>query len=202
AHAELERIFSKVIEARRKQPHHQLVDMLDVFMTTTYKSGESISDLQATNLCIVLLMAGQHTSAATTTWALLNLAKQHDILDSAYVEMKHVMGDDLPDVEYEDLKKLETLDDIVRETLRIHPPLLQIMRKVIKPIAIPGTSYILPAGNYLVASPMVSATDKAHFFNPEAFIPSRWRQKQNAADAENDDDKSNIIDYGFGDMNT
>ncbi|KAJ1917453.1 Lanosterol 14-alpha-demethylase [Mycoemilia scoparia] len=201
AHAELESIFAKVIKARRLETNRESVDMLDVFLTSKYKDGTALTDLQATNMCIALLMAGQHTSAATTTWALLNLANQDNVRNGAYNDMKRAMGEDLPYPEFENLKDLQTLDDIVRETLRIHPPIVQVLRKVVKPIPIPESSHIIPAGNYLMASPVIAATDKAHFQDPETFKPSRWSQQDEAAEVEAEDKNSeNTVNYGWGDM--
>ncbi|KAJ2779203.1 Lanosterol 14-alpha-demethylase [Coemansia javaensis] len=200
AHAELDRIFGAVIAERRKHVGEKHTDILDVLMESRYKTGELMSDKHIGNMLIALLMAGQHTSAATTTWALLNLAARPDVVAEARDEVAAQMGQpipasaDLPTPGYEDVKAFGVLDNVVRETLRIRSPLVQVMRKVIKPIAVPGTEYVIPAGNYVVASPIISATDEKYYANAEEWVPSRWN---NAGSGGQEEDKA-TTDYGFG----
>lgn len=48
-------------------------DMLQALQGATYKDGRVVSDKEIAHMMIALLMAGQHTSAATTSWILLHL---------------------------------------------------------------------------------------------------------------------------------
>ncbi|KAJ1931774.1 Lanosterol 14-alpha-demethylase, partial [Kickxella alabastrina] len=179
AHAELDQIFSKVIAERRSNPDVKHTDMLDILMTSKYKNGESMSDKHVGNMLIALLMAGQHTSAATTTWSILNLAANPDIVAEARKEYEGILGEELKgdriiEPTYENVKDFSILSNVIRETLRIRSPLVQIMRKVIKPTAIPNTNYVVPAGHYLIASPVISSTDEKYYKNAEDWVPSRW----------------------------
>ncbi|KAJ1956295.1 Lanosterol 14-alpha-demethylase [Linderina pennispora] len=199
AHAELDGIFGKVIKERRANPDVKHTDMLDVLMNAKYKNGKEMTDKQVGNMLIALLMAGQHTSAATTTWSILNLADQPEVADKARAEMEEMLGaklvgKDIPEPSYDQVKDFSVLDNVVRETLRIRSPLVEIMRKVIKPVAIPNTDYVIPAGNYLVASTAISALDEKYYKNAEDWVPSRWEQDDEAEGAA---DKA-TTDYGFG----
>ncbi|KAJ2490260.1 Lanosterol 14-alpha-demethylase [Coemansia sp. RSA 2050] len=198
AHNELDRIFSTVIAERRKHTGEKHVDMLDALMDSHYKNGDPLCDKHVGNILIALLMAGQHTSASTTTWALLNLAANCDVVDEVRTENKARWGRKLgaknfPEPSYEDVKGFVVLDNVVRETLRIRAPVSQILRKVVSPIAIPNTNYVVPAGNYIVAMPVISSTDEKYYRAAEDWIPSRW----NTAEKEEDMDKA-TTDYGFG----
>ncbi|KAJ2610796.1 Lanosterol 14-alpha-demethylase [Coemansia sp. RSA 1365] len=199
AHAELDHIFGAVIAERRKHLGEKHTDMLDVLMESRYKNGELLSDKHIGNLLIALLMAGQHTSAATTTWTLLNLAANKEIVADARREISDTMGReipasaDLPVPSLEDIKAFGTLDNVVRETLRIRSPLVQVMRKVIKPVAVPNSDYVIPAGNYILASPIISSTDEKYYANAETWVPGRW----NTQEDDGPQDKA-TTDYGFG----
>ncbi|PVV01034.1 hypothetical protein BB560_004566 [Smittium megazygosporum] len=201
AHEKLEEVFGGIIEQRKKQGDKKYNDMLNVFMSYVYKNGEHLTNVQITNMMIAILMAGQHTSSAAITWSLFNLANKHNLVDEAYSQMQQVMGDSLPYPEYDDLKKFSILENTIRETLRIRSPIIQILRKVTRPVSIPGTDYVIPAGNYLVASPTISQTDPKYFPNPEDYNPYRW-DSSDANDVEDQDDESSTIDYGFGAMNS
>ncbi|KAJ2229725.1 Lanosterol 14-alpha-demethylase [Coemansia sp. RSA 1722] len=203
AHAELDSIFAKVIADRRNSPGEKHIDMLDALMASKYKNGEPLSDKHVGNMLIALLMAGQHTSAATTTWALLNLAENPDVIGEARKEIESLIGkelkggSDIPEVTYENVKDFKTLDNVIRETLRIRSPLVQLMRKVVEPVAVPNTNYVIPAGYYIIASPIIAGTDEKYYKNAEAWVPGRW----NNDDSEESADKS-TTDYGFGAMST
>lgn len=45
-----------------------------------YRNGRPLKDHEIAHIMIALLMAGQHTSSATGSWALLHLADRPDIL--------------------------------------------------------------------------------------------------------------------------
>jgi sterol 14-demethylase len=44
-----------------------------------YKNGVALSDSDIAHMMIAILMAGQHTSSATSSWTLLHLADRTDI---------------------------------------------------------------------------------------------------------------------------
>ncbi|OMH83707.1 Lanosterol 14-alpha demethylase erg11 [Zancudomyces culisetae] len=199
AHSELHGLFRSIIDNRRANNEKKYDDMLHVLMTSKYKNGEPLTDVQVANMLIAFLMAGQHTSSATTTWGLLMLANDHSLIDTTFAQMKEAMGEELPDVTYDDLKNIPMLEHIVNETLRIRSPIIQIMRKVTQPIPIPKTHYVVPAGHYLVASPSVSSTDPNYFPDPEAFSPLRWESSTVGQSASGgNDDTAGEVDYGFG----
>lgn len=71
-------------------------------------------------------MAGQHTSSATSSWILLELAARPDVQKDLYDEQVAHFGQ--PDgtfreLEYDEIKSLPVMDSIIRETLRIHAPI-------------------------------------------------------------------------------
>lgn len=55
------------------------LDMLTALQNNEYKSGEPLTDKQIAHIMIALLMAGQHTSAATGSWAILHLGERPDL---------------------------------------------------------------------------------------------------------------------------
>ena len=54
-------------------------DVLSALMDQKYRSGKPLSDEEIAHLMIAMLMGGQHTSASTSSWALLHLAARPDI---------------------------------------------------------------------------------------------------------------------------
>ena len=53
--------------------------MIAALMDQKYRNGKPLLDHEISHIMIALLMAGQHTSSATGSWALLHLAANPDI---------------------------------------------------------------------------------------------------------------------------
>jgi sterol 14-demethylase len=58
--------------------------MIAALVNQNYRNGRPLRDHEIAHIMIALLMAGQHTSSATGSWALLHLADRPDI---AYVTL-------------------------------------------------------------------------------------------------------------------
>lgn len=105
--------------------------MLAALMDQKYKNGRTLSDREIAHIMIALLMAGQHTSSATSAWALLHLAARPEIWQQLWEEqVKHFGTGEkggLREIEYEDLRELPVLDSVIRETLRMNPPIHTIL---------------------------------------------------------------------------
>lgn len=110
---------------------------------------------------------------------------------------------------YEEIKGLPVLDSVIRETLRIHPPIHSIMRKVRDDIAIPQSlaapsengTYVVPKGHVVMASPAVSQLDPLIWKHATKWIPERWSDPEGVAAqaySQYTDEKGEKIDYGFG----
>jgi len=112
-------------------------------------------------------------------------------------------------VEYEEMKDLTVLNSVIRESLRLHPPIHSIMRKVISDMPVPPTlsapskdkTYVIPKGHFVLASPAVSQLDPDLWKNPGQFDPYRWTDPEGLAaqaSKQYEDAEGEKIDYGFG----
>lgn len=167
--------------------------LIDSFLAdSTYKDGVKMTDQEIANLMIGILMGGQHTSAATSAWFLLHLAEKPDLQEELYNELTSVLGDgDIMDLKYEDLQKLPLFTNIIKETLRMHSPLHSLMRKVKKDLVVGGTTYVIPKGHYLLATPGYAMTSDRFFPHAAEFTPQRWAEQSS-------EKNEGSIDYGFG----
>ena len=53
--------------------------MIAALMQQKYRNGRPLSDREIAHMMIAILMGGQHTSSATSAWALLHLAHRRDV---------------------------------------------------------------------------------------------------------------------------
>ncbi|KAL5529922.1 ERG11_1 [Sanghuangporus sanghuang] len=191
-------------------------DMIAALLTQKYRDGHQIPEHEVAHIMIALLMAGQHTSAATGTWALLRIAEHPEIGAALYKEQVEHFGTDEPGVfrtvSYEELRALPLLDAVIRETLRLHSPIHSIFRKVTQDVPVPRSlssprstvasrPYVVPKGHYVLACAAVSQRDPKIWPNAEKWDPYRWLEKDGvAAQAYKayEDVNGEKVDYGFG----
>ncbi|ORX98854.1 lanosterol 14-alpha demethylase [Basidiobolus meristosporus CBS 931.73] len=184
AHIKLTDVFLNIIKNRRQSGDMNNEDILQHLMTATYKDGHQMTDKEVAHMMIALLMAGQHTSAATSTWALIHIAYDPELRSQIYKEQKEIFGEDLKPLNFNDLNKCKVLDNLVRETLRMHTPIVAIMRKVVQEVSYPKSDIVVPKGHYLCASPIITQLSEEHFENPMQFDITRW----NSINSEEEDD--------------
>lgn len=98
---------------------------------------------------LTLLLAGHETTANTLAWALVETAK------AGLTPLS-------PD----------SVDHVILETLRLHPPAWVLPRQVASDITIDGVC--LRKGTNLIISPYLYHRSPQYFPNPDVFDPSRW----------------------------
>ncbi len=171
--------FKKIIDERRKMGDTANTDLLQTYMTCTYKDGSKMTDEEVAHMMIAILMAGQHTSSTTTTWMLYRMAQNPETIEMARKEMSTVLTGhpntpwkEMPtDFDYDQLKKFTILDYCMKETLRLHPPIHTIMRKVTEEMEFSGMK--IPVGHYICSAPCVSQLDPIQYEDPERFDAMR-----------------------------
>lgn len=215
AQQKMAQTYLDIIKARReaeaKGEKAGETDMIWNLMSCEYKDGAQISDREIAHMMIALLMAGQHSSSATISWILLRLASRPDIVEELLQEQKTVLGEDLPELTFEDLSRLPLHAQVVKETLRIHSPIHSIMRAVKSPMPVEGTPYIIPTSHVLLAAPGLTSKTSEYFPEPDLWEPHRWDAPQTATKTAGADKYDNLkpimpttieeeekTDYGYG----
>jgi sterol 14-demethylase len=96
--------------------------------------------------------------------------------EKLYEEQRKVMGDARGAITLEDLEKMPLLHACTRETLRMRPPIMQMMRKVRKTFTVKanGREYVIPKGNEVCVSPSVNGRNPDEWKDPEKFDPTRF----------------------------
>jgi sterol 14-demethylase len=95
------------------------------------------------------------------------------------------------DVSYQALREIPVLESVLKETLRLHPPLILLMRKVAQPFSYRDWS--VEPGRMVGVSIAVSNRDPELFRDPARFDPSRF-------EPEREEDRSvfGYIPFGAG----
>jgi sterol 14-demethylase len=173
AREKVTQIFMKLIKQRRQVPEGEKpVDMLQTLMESQYKGGIPLDDQSICGLLIGLLFAGQHTSGITSSWTGFFLLKEKKYLQEVLQEQREIIKEHGKEITFETLKKSVKLENCVREALRMYPPLIILMRKVMKDITY--KDYTIPAGDFLCVSPGFAMRLPEIYTNPNTYDPSRF----------------------------
>ncbi|MFH5802233.1 cytochrome P450 [Haladaptatus sp. CMAA 1911] len=117
-----------------------------------------------------LLLAGHDSSAVTLTYAWYELSRHPEIRNALVNEVDEIVGDGLPDVS--DFESLKRVRHVVKETLRLYPPIWSVNRQAVEPVTL--GDYEIPEDAQLMIPQWVLHRDNRFWKNPETFDPSRW----------------------------
>uniref|UniRef100_A0A803PWD7 Cytochrome P450 n=1 Tax=Cannabis sativa TaxID=3483 RepID=A0A803PWD7_CANSA len=120
--------------------------------------------------------AGTDTTAITTEWALAELINNPKVLGKARQEIDRVVGKTRL-VGESDSPNLPYIQAIIKETLRLHPPLPLLERKCVKQCQI--GEYIIPENAMLFVNNWAMARDPKTWESPMDFRPERFLVESN-----------------------
>jgi cytochrome P450 len=145
-------------------------DALSMLLQAHDEDGARLTDEELVGETATLFVAGHITTASALSWALFLLAQHprvmHDLLD----ELGGLRGD-APTIEQ--LHQLPLLDGVIKETLRLLPPLPFNLRIAQAPFQL--GPYELLKGTNVVWSAAVTHRIPALYPQPQRFMPERWR---------------------------
>lgn len=154
------------IVKKRRDSAQQYTDALNTFMTATYEDGRQMNSNEITGLLIATMFAGHHTSSGTATWMLIEFLRHPEFLAEVKQELTNVFADG-GDVSHHAMRAMPKMEDFLREVLRMHPPLVTLIRVVEQDFYY--KDYIIPKGYRTVMSPAVAHKIPEVWPNPEQF---------------------------------
>uniref|UniRef100_A0A0D3G4G4 Obtusifoliol 14-alpha demethylase n=1 Tax=Oryza barthii TaxID=65489 RepID=A0A0D3G4G4_9ORYZ len=147
-----------------------------------YKDGRATTETEVAGMLVAALFAGQHTSSSTSTWTGARLLTNPDHLRAAVEEQARLLrrhGGDR--VDHAALAAMDTLQRCVKETLRLHPPALMLLRHARRSFVVRSEDsgggeceYEVPEG-HTVASPLLLHNALPRVYrDPGEFDPGRF----------------------------
>jgi cytochrome P450 len=167
-------------QRRRQQPENRGDDLLSILVGFVEASDLTVEEFR--DNMVTFLFAGHETTALGLTYTLLCLAQHPDRQADLRAEV-----DDVCDgtVRAEDLPKLERMEHVIDEALRLYPPVYMFFREAKRDVTVQG--YDIPAGTTLVLPQWAVHRDPAWWDEPETFRPERF-----------DDDHPEYAYFPFG----
>lgn len=115
--------------------------------------------------------AGASSSAVAIEWALAELINHPEILERARGEIEKATSNNRL-VEESDIRSLPYVQAVIKETLRLHPPIPMVARKSSRECVIRG--YTIPEGCLLFVNTWHITRDPLVWENPIEFDPGRF----------------------------
>lgn len=162
----LEDFFRARIDDKRANPGEDLFSRL---CQAEDELGRRFSDEDVINHMIFLMMAAHDTTTITLCSIFYQLAKNQEWQDRVRTEAFRLGKRDL---EHDDLAELVDMGLVMKEALRLLPPVHGIPRKTVKDVEFEG--HHIPAGTMVSVSPVVTHHMAKWWVNPERFDPERF----------------------------
>tara|TARA_R110002126_G_scaffold92954_20_gene220523 strand:+ start:1027 stop:2433 length:1407 start_codon:yes stop_codon:yes gene_type:complete len=173
-HAEvLEKAMLNLISEKRKEeiPGN---DVLSVLVQASKEEGADISDIDLTAHAVILHTAAFITTASSLAWTMYLIAQNPKFAAELDAEIKANITDWPPDPKQ--VEKLPLLDGLIRESLRLMPPVHHTIRTATAETELLNVT--LRKGDRVVVSAYMTHRDPTLFENPEQFDPKRWIDKK------------------------
>jgi sterol 14-demethylase len=167
-------------------------DLLDVLMSIKEEDGsDRFSADIITGMFISMMFAGHHTTSGTAAWTLIEMLRNPQVIAEVTAELDGLYADG-SEVSYQALREIPLLESALKEALRLHPPLIILLRVAKEDLEVEGVR--IAAGKMVAASPAVSNRIGASFPDAEVFDPTRY------LDPRHEDAESpwNWIPFGAG----
>lgn len=204
ARAKIAAIFGKVI-CDRRATGAQHDDFLQVLVDAEYTDGTQAKTDEIVGLMLAALFAGQHTSNITSTWLGLSVLQRDAqktnpnglLLPKILQEQEEVMKKYSNEINLDSLAEMDVLHNCVKETLRMYPPLIILMRKALEPMTYTnkaGKQILIPKGDIVAVSPPVAHGLEDVFKNPLEFEPERFMEGRE----EDLKEKNSFLAFGGG----
>lgn len=165
----LEQQYRSIVAEKRKdlQSHH---DILSSLLQARDSGSFAVSDDQIVGQTHLLTLGGIDTFANGMTWTLFLLDQYRAIANDLRDEIDSALRGAAPQLA--NLQKMPLLERVIKESLRILPPLAYLFRRSIAPATLRG--FTVPKNAKVIYSPYITHHMPDLYPRPELFNPDRW----------------------------
>ncbi len=172
----LDTIIYRIINERRAS-NEDKGDLLSMLLLAEDDDGKRMTDREARDEAVTLFLAGQETTANALKWTWILLAQNPDVEAKLHHELDTVLAGQPPTVA--DLERLPYTDQVIKELMRVYPPVPGFGRRAIADVEVGG--YTIPKNAEVLIMTYLMHHDPQTFPDPERFDPERFSAANEAA---------------------
>jgi unspecific monooxygenase len=169
-------LYDFLREYRRLPVSERGENVLTDLLAATHEDGTPLTDQEIRDDLITLLLAGHDTTSIALAWALEQILARPDVVARITEELRAIIGGGLPEAEH--LPRLEYLDAVIRESLRVRTIFPFVVRKVVRPVVVGGREY--PPGVILCPCNHLVHHHPDLYPQPRKFRPERFLERKYA----------------------
>ena len=165
-------LLSRLMQAQESNTanHVSNNDIPSTSMSPIPTSNGKMSDKQVRDEVMTIFIAGHETTSNALTWTFYLLSRYPDVERKLHDEIELVLGNRIPTVD--DIPKLQYTEMVLRESMRIFPPVWTMGRRVENDYSV--GEYTIPSGSSILMCQYVMHHDPRYYEKPEEFNPDRW----------------------------
>ncbi|KAI9206912.1 cytochrome P450 [Polychytrium aggregatum] len=158
-------------ERRALSTPHPNEDLMDRLLFVDTSGDAKFTEEEILDEIYGFFLAGHETTANLITFVMIELMKHPDVYEKAQQEVDSILGrDGLP--AHEQLSQFKYIDMVIKETLRMYPPVPLLARRTTKDTQILG--YHVKSGIEINVVISHLHRNPKYWENPEEFNPDRW----------------------------
>ncbi|KAL5559108.1 hypothetical protein UlMin_035319 [Ulmus minor] len=176
--AKMEKFLQGLVDERRKVVLENGNDeveklMIDNLLALQETDPESYTDEIIKGLIMVMLVAGTDTTSTTLEWAMSLLLNHPEAMKRVRAEIDRNVGHERF-LEEQDLPKLNYLQNVIDETLRLYPPTPLLVPRETSDHCVVG-GFDVPRGTMLLVNAWAIHRDPTVWEDPTQFKPERFQ---------------------------
>ncbi|MFT7186171.1 MAG: cytochrome P450 [Pseudohongiellaceae bacterium] len=165
-------------------------DMMSMLLLAEYEDGTKMSHKQVMDELVTLFVAGHETTSNALTWTFYLLAIHPEIQIKLQHELDSVLNGKT--AEFSDLKALAYTEMVVKESMRLLPPVWSLNTRQANENTVVG-DFLFPRDKVIFIAPYSNHTNPKYFPEPDKFDPERF-----SAENEKSIPKYAYIPFGAG----
>lgn len=164
----LDRVLAALLQRTRDRT--EAADLLAVLCRMKDRDGHRLTEKECLGQALSLFLAAHDTTAVALTWSFFLLAQHPSVAADLMDELEGQFHGEAPTLE--SLGRLPLLENVVKESLRLLPPVPFAGRVAVEPVAL--GPYSLPRGTEVIYSQYVTHRLPDLYPRPARFLPDRW----------------------------
>ncbi len=185
---------SKESIAAGNPPECMLEEWVQILNEPTYKGRRDFTDNEMAMVVFSFLFASQDAMSSGLIYGFQHLADHPEVLAKVREEQERVRrGDNEKPLTLEMMDQMPYLRAMVKETLRVKPPVTMVPYKTTKAFPI-SEDYTVPSGSMVIPAFYLSLHDQDVYPEPEKFLPERWLDPESSANT----NPKNYLVFGSG----